>query len=515
MQNVSDAWKAVQKEMILPEQHIEIEYSVTDPDVQGDGTATSTGDAPFASTSAIVDTTIKHPPLYATLEHNIWGLNETMNIVPDAAPYGDTGYVSDVLSGEDGTFATPTVVSVAFSETHEPVVPGLTITWSSEYDEYAVDYRVRASNEGVETVNELFEGNASAHTIVDVDLQSYDEISIEIIKWSKPHRRARMTYFIIGTNKIYTKTDLMSYSHSQFVDLLSGSLPKNAITFSLDNTDGKWNPDNQEGAEKYLLERQALKIKYGIQIGGEIEWIKAGTFYMSEWSTPSNGLEASFTARDSIDFMNKPYTGMRSGTLYDIAIAALEQADLPLMSDGSLMYRVDESLKNHTTDFTADDDEYIISEVLQMVANAGKCVMFQDREGILRIKPLDETLTDYVIEQNISFSHPEYDITKELKAVSVNDGLGYAENSAKGEVQTVKNPLITTAEDAQEVAEWAAGTIKNRKTITGDFRADVRLDAMDKVMVESKYADKQVQITEITYSFNGGFRGTYKGRVVE
>lgn len=513
MQNVTNAWKTAQQEMIVPEQFIQIEYSVTDPDVQKDGTASSSGDAMYADTADIVDTTIKTLPHYVTLEHNIWGLNGEQIVLPDSAPYGDTGYIGNAMCDAAGVFSTPPVVSVSFSKVHIPLVPGLTITWSSEYDEYATSFRVKAYNGSTVVFNQLYEGNTEVRTVVDADLQSYNKISIEILKWSRPHRRARMAYFVIGTDIVYTKDDLMSYTHTQSVDLLSGTLPKNAITFSLDNTQGQWNPDNEEGAEKYLLQRQALKVRYGLKTGDTTEWIDGGTFYMSEWSTPMNGLEATFTARDSIDFMNTPYTGVRSGTLYDIAVAALVQADLPLMEDGSNRYSVDNSLKNYTTDFSADDDEYLISEILQMVANAGQCVMYQDRTGLLRIEKLNETLKDYSITQDVSYAHPEYDITKELKAVSVNDGLGYAENNTVGEIQTMKNPLITTAANANAVASWAKGIIKDRKTMSGSYRADIRLDALDKVTVESKYATKEVQITEINYSFNGGFKGTYKGRV--
>ena len=515
MQSVTESWKTAQQEMIVPEQFIQIEYSVTDPDVQRDGTASSNGDAAYADTVDITDTTIKSPPYYATLEHNIWGLDGEQAVLPDSAPYGDTGYVGNVMCDATGVFATPPVVSVSFSKVHIPLVPGLTITWSNEYGEYATTFRVKAYNGSTEVFNQLYEGNTEERTVVDADLQQYNRISIEILAWSRPHRRARMTYLVIGTDIVYTKDDLMSYTHTQSVDLLSGTLPKNAITFSLDNSNGQWNPDNEEGAEKYLLQRQPLKVRYGMKVNGITEWVDGGTFYMSEWSTPMNGLEATFTARDSIDFMNAVYTGRRSGTLYDIAIAALVQADLPLLETGDIRYSVDNSLKNYTTDFTADDDSYIISEILQMVANAGQCVMYQDRDGVLRIEPLDNELKDYTISQDVSYAHPEYDITKELKAVSVNDGLGYAENNTVGEVQTMKNPLITTESNANAVASWAKGIIKDRKTMSGSFRADIRLDALDKVTVESKYATKEVQITEIDYSFNGGFKGTYKGRVRE
>jgi hypothetical protein len=503
MQTVSDAWKQTQKDMLLPEQFIEIEYSVTDPDVQGDGTASSNGEMDFATTEDILEKPT-NSPLYATLEHNIWGLDGNMSLLEEG---DNTGFVSEELSGEDGTFASVPVVSIVFSETHLPLVPGVSITWSSEYDEYATDYKVTVWNNGAVVSEHLYQNNTEVNVFADADIQGYDEITVEILKWSKPYRRARMSYFTMGMVKVYSKNDLMSYSHTQTADLLSGSLPKASITFSLDNTDGKWNPDNVEGAEQYLLERQMLKVKYGLKLADGIEWINAGTFYMSEWSTPMNGLEATFTARDVVEFMNGKYTGARKGTLFNIAFAALGLAEI---TD----FYLDDSLQGISTDFSTDESEYTISEILQMVANAGRCVMYQDREGKIRIEPVDETLTDYVISKDVSFAHPEYDISKELKAVSVNGGMGYAENAVTGEVQTIDNPLITDTTVAQNVANWTKDVIKRRKKISGEFRADVRMDALDKVIVSSKYADKEVQITEVTYNFTGGFKGSYVGRVV-
>ena len=514
MQRVSEAWKAAHTQDIVPEQYIEIEYSVTDPDMQGDGSASSNGEMDYAVTEDITDTVAKSPPLYATLEHNIWGLDGSMEIIPDTAPYGDTGFVSSFMSGEDGVFENVPIVSINFSKVYIPIVPGLSIMWSDEYDEYADTFRITTWNGNTQVDSYLIEGNRDNRCILEIDLSGYNRITVEILKWCKPYRRARMTYIMIGLKQIYTKDDLMSYKHEQSVDLLSGALPKASITFSLDNSDDRGKPDNPQAAEKYLLERQPWVVRYGMKNGGSIEWIKAGTFYMSEWSTPMNGLEATFTARDVVDRMNEVYAGVRVGTLYDVALAAIEQAGIPLTSDGSVQYYVDGSLRNYSTDFSTDDSEYTVGEILQMVANAGCCVLYQDRGGIFRIEPISTDDTDYVISSDVSYSHPEYTISKELKAVSVNDGMGYAENSTVGEVQTIKNPLINSAENAQRVAEWIRDTLATRKTISGEFRADVRLDALDKVSVGSKYAERDVRITDITFELTGGFKGTYTGRVV-
>lgn len=514
MQNVSNAWKKAQEEMIVPEQYVQIEYFVTDPDVQDDSNASSDGEVNYSVTESITNIASKIAPKYATLEHNIWGLDGSFEVIPDAAPYGDTGYVGSELSLADGTYTNNPVISLEFSKVHTPIVPGMSVMWSNEYDECASDFRITSWNGNTASASYLIEGNRDNRSLLDINLKSFNRITIEIIKWNKPHHRPRITYAMIGLKQTYTKDNLMSYRHEMSVDLLSGALPKSAITFSLDNSNDNWNPDNPSGAEKYLLERQPLIVSYGMMIGGSIEWINAGTFYMSEWTTPMNGLEATFVARDVVDRMNDVYSGIRVGTLRDIALAAMEQAGIVISSDASVQYYVDASLTSINTDFSSSDNEFTVGEVLQMVANASCCVMYQDRSGVLRIEKESEDMTDYSISQNVSYSHPEYTISKELKAVSVNNGMGYAENSSVGEIQTIDNPLIIDTDTAQRVAEWIRDTLATRKTISGEFRADVRLDALDKINISSKYADRTVRITDITYELTGGLRGIYTGRVV-
>ena len=42
-----------------------------------------------------------------------------------------------------------------------------------------------------------------------------------------------------------------------------------------------------------------MRVKYGLKLNDDtIEYIPAGVFYLSEWESPQNGLEANFVARD-------------------------------------------------------------------------------------------------------------------------------------------------------------------------------------------------------------------------
>jgi hypothetical protein len=85
-----------------------------------------------------------------------------------------------------------------------------------------------------------------------------------------------------------------------------------------------------------------------------------------------------------------------------------------------------------------------------------------------------------------------------------------------GEVQTLGNDFVNTEAHAQKVAAWIRDILVSRKTVTGEFRADPRIDLYDVVSVESKYGTlTPVVVTNITYTYNGSFRGSYTGRVLE
>ena len=322
----------------------------------------------------------------------------------------------------------------------------------------------------------------------------------------------------VGTDIVFNKSDITRYTHEQDGCLLSGKLPINKITFSADNSRGKYNPNTTK-----FFEHQKITVRYGFTINGITEWIKAGTFYLTEWHTPNNGLETSFEARDLLAFfMDKPYSGITSGSLKAVAENAVEQAGLP--ADAVVV--LDSVLTKYHATITT---ERSLAEVLQLCANAGCCVMWQDRDGILRIQRISNVrkdgrvqhafnmVSDYVISTGWAYSYPEYEASKPLKSVKIS----YGNNKVKGisvgsvgETQSVSNELITIDTQADELARWAAALLENKKTISGEFRADPRLDIFDKVKVESKYGENEaVIITNITYNFTGAFRCTYEGYV--
>ncbi len=513
MQHVSDAWKATHLETILPETFVELSYKVIDPGAQADAVAVDNGAVDISDVALITDDRDKDLVRYATLEHNAWLLDGVSQII-NSVPQFDVGFAGDSLCDENCEFASNPFITITFTQKHMETIAGITIVWSESFDECARKFEVKVYDGATVLSSKLIDENTKNTVFVEGDLSGYDKVTIEVMEWCLPHRRARIEEVLLGVKVIFSKADLLGFEHEQSADMLSGELPNYKIVFSLQNVDMDWNPDNPEGAIKYLITRQEIKARFGMLVNGVVEWIRGGTFYMSEWQTPSNGILATFTASGVVSLMHRDFTtSADSITLYNLAKEAIELCNLPKAPLGGDRWFIDDALKGITITIP-NDFKYSCAEVAQLCANAACCVFYQDRDGILRIEPFANHLTDYIISRHMSYANAEYDTDQELKSVSVNDGMGAASGGPSGEIQTMQNALIQSAGVANNVAAWARDCLMNRNKLVGEFRPDVRLDALDNIMVENKYASNVIVVTKVKYSYNGAFSGSYEGRVM-
>lgn len=510
MITVTDAWKDVQQRFLLPETHIEIDCGVVDDEAQSVAVPSGTDEASFSNVESIVDTSAEIAK-YATLELNLWALDGTHEIMPAEATHDNVGYVSNIESTGSVTLTLPAITNVPIS--------GITIAWSKSLGEYAKTFTVIGKNGG-EIVSEVtVTENKSSESVVYSPLENYDSITVVVHEWSLPNRRARIESVLLGHILIFGKNDLLGFTHEQDGDLLSGKIPKYSIEFTLDNHDGRWDPNNPTGMAQYLSERQRIVVKYGLDVNGTVEWIKAGTFYLSEWYAPPNGLEARFVARDVFEFLLSTDTTKMpnmSSTQYGNLANIITWATSTYLPSGATIV-VDDSLQSTAgREYKGDGTN---AEMVQKCANAGCCILRYDRDGVLYVEPMNEAETDYLIPLSLSYSYPEISLSKPLRNVTVDYGAEtpyQLDVATNGEVQSVSNNYIHTQEAAQKVAEWVSKVLKSRKTVSGEFRADPRLDLYDIVKVEDRYGRLlTVAITNIKYSFSGAMMGTYTGRIIE
>ena len=520
MQNPSTLWKQTlgcfdtsDRPYFVPVSYVEIEYKVTDPEAQRSAVASESAGAEWSNVGQITTELDKTYVNFTTLEMNDWILDGSEVLLQNEI-VGDTGFVSAVLSGADGTFSARPVITVAFDKVYTETIPGITVKWSTAYGQWASEFAVRVFNGDAMVKEYEVVDNTEIVSMALEDISGYDRIEVEIIKWSLPYARARVEEILAGIIKIYDKSNLMGYEHRQSSDVMSLTLPDNTIVFSLSNVTQEWNPDNPTGNVKYLIETQQINVKYGFKLGDGVEWIKGGTYYMSGWDTPSNGITANFEASSLLGFMDATYVvGAKTLTLKALAEDALVQAELPVNSDGTVKWTIDPSLANITVTLP-DDFKRTLAQVVQLCANAACCVVRVDRGGNVIIEKMSEVLTDYLIDQFVSYQNAEYNLSKPLKAVTVNDDVAVLNVGNSGETQKISNELIQSASVGNAVAEWVRDNLIGRKSLTGDFRADPRLDDLDAVTVKNKYATNTVVVTDVKLTYNGAFRGEYEGRVV-
>ena len=540
MQTVSESWKNEHTKSILNESFVEISLDIADPIAIADARATSAdnddmdnGAIYISDSKSVTEGGEKSTVPYCTLEQNIWCLDGSRAVIPESN-IKKNSFISDVLSDDSCVFSgkIPTI-TIDFNEIHSIPIPGITVTWSSAYDEFAESFDVIAYNGDTVVASKAVTGNKAVKSLIFVDIVNYNRVVILIRKWCLPHHRARVEDVLVGINKVYGKGELFNYSHKQSVDPVSTALPKFEINFSIDNIDGEYNPYNPYGLAKYLMERQEVKTRYGLKLDdGTIEWIPGGTFYLSEWYAKQNGITADFTARDVLEFMSEVYTEnhdiSKYRSLYELATMLLEKANLPKTSDGNNRWvlKWDTWAEIHTN---APLPEDTLANNLQLVANMGECVLYQDRDGILHIEPLKDIDSDYEINSFNSYSKSEITLSKPIKQVKVKvytytsatesttTEVSYPQTvseDVKGETIIIDNPLVINTPRAWSIGKWIYDYLGHRMTLDSSWRPDVSLDALDVVKNKNSYSTNQVRMTDVEFTYNGAFRGTGKGKVI-
>mgnify|MGYP006907954516 CR=1 FL=1 len=523
----SDKWLEKFNNTLVPEMFVRITYSITEPGLQNDATPSTNGETLFSNVSSVTDISELSYTKYATGEPNFAVLDGTFKLF-DKSGIQEAGYVSELCVSDSNH----PVLTLSFSKIHTADIPGITIKWSSTFEEWATSFKLTAYSESKAVSSITITDNHSVVTDVDWDISGYDSMSIQVLTWCIENRRARIEQVQLGRFLIFEKQNIISYEHNSTRDPISGQLPKDSITFTIDNSNQTWNPLNPEGMYRYLYERQQLTVDYGMEIDNKVEWITGGRFFLSEWSVPSNSIEASFTARDAFAYlMTSPYTGRMYGTLYEIAYDALE-----LLSEDVATAQISDELKSYSTDITSDNkSNYKNSDILQLVANATGMALYQTRDGVIVLDRVPDffvskTRYDGEISELNNYSYPEISFSSPLKNVScsvnvksgsstVSKTYSYPEKTnGSGVTQTVNNVMLSEniLTQSKNILTEAYRILSNRKKASLECRISPHFDALDFILIHHQFGYSSVLLTTgIKYKYSGCFKGTIEGYMLE
>lgn len=403
----------------------EVSFEILDNEAYGDNASKVTSEAPISRKDQLTDKIRTMSHKYATFERDYFKLDGSFYIPPKPTEeVSKLGWWSGGLSDENGMFSPYQVLEFDFTDEHNSM--GLTITFDTKGDEYASDFDIEVFglDGALIHMEEVLDNDKSTYVLV-LGLDDYAKVRITIKKWAKPYRRVRIAAVDFGVVQNYGDDGLIKLSIIEEMDSISDAIPSNEIKFTIDNSSKDFNILNPEGFYRFLMERQEVEAKIGVEVKeDEFEFIPMGKFYLTDWQSDEGALTTTLTARDVFDLLEtEEYLSINNTNLYDLAEDILTNANIE-------KYTIDEALRDiPTVGFVQPLNS---REALQFLGVAGKCAIHQDRQGAVQIKRL-ETLEEGVFlgmtvdtgqdMQKITFDNvyekPQIKLDKLIKSIDI------------------------------------------------------------------------------------------------
>ena len=413
MQTAPTGWTDEFESYMMDEQFVEVTLDMTDATVFANATViTTSGETAISDVSGIVGT----DPLvkYGTLETDIWLLDGNTPWV-DTSDLGYAGYIGEKISNADRTFTGGVVIAIDVGS--ETTTSGITIEWSTLFNEWATDFTVTyydSNDTVIET--KTITGNTKAISYVEGEVEDYTYFKINIVKWCLPDRHPRIERVIAGRRAVFTKSDLQSFKIEQTVSRINSELPTASLSFTIDNSDGAYSSSDFLA---YLKRMQKITTRVGITVDGTPTYVDGGTFWLDSWDFPNGGISPSFTARDALYFMSTQYIkGMyvANGTgLKTLAQTVLNDA----MSVFPVIEAYDVSGMTDSRTTVAPLPVCTYAECLQYIAQAGGYTLSLKRNGNIAIGSIPGSGTVDIDSVNI-IKYPQTKLLPELKSLECN-----------------------------------------------------------------------------------------------
>ena len=287
---------------------VRVDTDVVDPDLIYTGLETSP-QAVISDGLSLRDHDDLAP--YATLEHNRWILDGRDRLFRDdyspERAADKPGWISEAVSGADGDFSSPLVLSVQMQ--YHGLLQGAGVYFSTApADGVPRDFTVEVLAVDMVLVAWTVTDNTETESI-GPQFEGYDptELRLTIRSWSLPGRRARVRQMIPGVHLMWTGDDLASLEIKMEGDLSCASLPYGTARLASDNSGRLFEPRNKRGFFKTIQARQAVEITMGVYVDGEPEFVPVGTFFQHSggWTTSDNGLSIGWELVDIIGLLSE------------------------------------------------------------------------------------------------------------------------------------------------------------------------------------------------------------------
>lgn len=332
--------------------------------------------------------------LYATCDQNYTSVDGSMYFLPRnrVDVVLNQGIVSEGLMGP---------VEIRFPVQHD--IKGLTVEFGKAFP---VDFTIESDNNIVEIA-----GNTDGHFVTEEIFNGTTFLRFTPLVMVNGHSRFRIHKITMGIGIYFDNQRILSATKKEHISPIMEELPTIDYNLTVNNKDRAFDIENEESSVNFLEIGQEITVLYGQELDdGSVEWLPGATVQLKEWSADDE--EMNFSASDRFDYMDGTYyKGLyrpEGISLYDLALDVLSDAGID-----SRTYWIDSYLKS----VKVSNPMPVVShkEALQLIANAGRCILYQDREGNIFLKSSFIPDMKASSDNETYFSRAEAVLDKEVK----------------------------------------------------------------------------------------------------
>lgn len=362
MISASNEYKEIMNRPIRNRAFISVGIGIINQDAQASGKVS--GDFAYWSYGNVFDANTSRVE-YATLEENFMKANGSQLFLPEndeAMQLRQNGIVTEDIMGQ---------IRVEFPQVYS--LKGLTIDFGSVFP---CSFDVLTSEKTIS-----FE-NKSQKFVTNAVIGDTDYIIIKPTEMIGGNQRLRINSILMGVGLQYGNQQTQSFSMKEHVSSISEDLSNESMSFSFYDEENYFNVDDNNSFIDFMETMQKITVSFGLELdNGEVEWHQITTKYLQDWKS-QKGI-VTLNASDMLSTMDEEYTlanRIYNRTAYQEAKNIFTEAGLEPDEYYIDDYLEDVKLVNPMPDGSR-------KECLQILANACRCIIKSDENGVIKIIP--------------------------------------------------------------------------------------------------------------------------------
>ena len=365
MQAASQAYKTAMKEILRNHGFMRVTVGVINQTAQASAYISDAEAFTYYSSLTKPFDNYQVTELYAVCDQNWSAADGSMYFLPRNREdvVLNAGLVTEDLMGE---------IEIRF-----PValsIKGLTVEFGKAYP---VNFSIISDQNTVEV-----SGNSDGHFVTEEIFDEATFLRFVPSQMVNGQSRFRIHQITMGIGIYFDNQKIKSATKKERISPISEELPTIDFDLTVSNQDRAFDIENETSTVNFLEIGQTVEVLYGMELeNGTVEWLPGTTLYLKEWGADDE--EMDFSATDRFDSMDGTYYRGRYHaegiSLYDLAADVLDDAGVDERE-----YWIDPYLK----DVKIENPVPAVShkEALQLIANAGRCILYQDRTGNIFLK---------------------------------------------------------------------------------------------------------------------------------